>query len=70
MNLFTKAKHTGLDHGNKQLNLFNNIAIKNRVPYSEVKIPGRPQEKDIEMHFLSTYFPSADDERRIHTEFR
>ena len=68
MNLHSKKRTTTIDEGNKQLNLFNKLAIEARVPFVPGRVPNRMDA--INEYTLSTFFPTKDDQSEMELEFK
>ena len=69
VNLSTKRRKTSRKGKNKQLNLFNIVATKNRVPYNGEKV-SRDQSRESDEVPLSYYFMSKEDNTALRGEFR
>lgn len=71
VNLSVRAKHTSREKGNKQLNLFNCIATKARVPF----IPGKLKSRisaDVKPHEvdLTALLPGKDEDKQLKSDFK
>ena len=70
VNFSLKPRHTSRDKENRQLNMFNTMAVKSRVPYSPGGVPGRPEHTDTDIQHISAYMPSRNDDITLRSDFR
>ena len=71
VNLSIKTRHTSQKKANKQMNLYNNIATKTRVPFKENSLKNRICfYTPIDEVPMSTFLPNHEDNSSIRSEFK
>ena len=71
VNISIKTRHTSRKKANKQMNLYNNIATKTRVPFKENSLKNRLCfSTPIDEVPLSAFLPNHEDNVSIRSEFK
>ena len=70
LNISQKTRHTRRNKDKKQLNYFNTMAVKNRVPFFPSSITNRAASYDEEIHHISVYLPTEQDDAALRADFK